>query len=40
MVYLHSKNLTFLPWRSEAVDIASASETEGPGSNPARVYGF
>jgi hypothetical protein len=27
-----------LPWRRGAVDTASASGTEGPGSNPARLY--
>jgi hypothetical protein len=28
------------PWRFGAVDIAFASGTEDPGSNPARVLGF
>jgi hypothetical protein len=32
--------IVFGPWRRGAVDIAFASETEDPGSNPARVEGF
>jgi hypothetical protein len=34
------KGLYKVPWQRGAVDIASASGTEDPGSNHARVYVF